>query len=244
MQSSQYLNVAFAACLAIVGCTPVPETATVPAPAPAPDSPRVPTLPVPATPPGHVHQSPQAHAPGALPPDAQFLHHMIPHHSQALVMTALAPSRASRPELRLVAERIAVSQRDEIAQMQAWLQARGHPVPAADTAPPAGAHGAGTSHDGHSMPSPHADMPGMLTPAELASLAAARGPTFDRLFLELMIRHHEGAITMVQQLFAGGGGQDSQIYAIASEVESDQRMEIARMRAILATLPSPAAAPR
>ena len=174
---------------------------------------------------------------------------MIPHHAQALVMTALVPARTSRPELRLVAERIAVSQRDEIAQMQAWLRARGHPVPAADTSMPgtrAGATAGAASgrHDAHAMlPSAHAGMPGMLTPQELQSLAAARGPAFDRLFLELMIRHHEGAITMVQQLFAGGGGQESQIYAIASEVESDQRMEIARMRAILAALPSPAARP-
>lgn len=170
---------------------------------------------------------------------------MIPHHAQALVMTALVPARAVRPGLRLVAERIAVSQRDEIAQMQAWLQARGHPVPAADTtlpaasAPDAGSGSAATGHAGHAMPaSGHAGMPGMLTPQELQSLAAARGAAFDRLFLELMIRHHEGAITMVRDLFAAGGGQDSQVFAIASEVESDQRMEIARMQAILATLPS------
>lgn len=191
--------------------------------------------------PGHVHQAPVA-APGDLPPDAQFLHHMIPHHAQALVMTALVPARASRAELRLVAERIAVSQRDEIAQMQAWLQARAHPVPAADTVLPAAAPAGATDHDAHAgrvMPgSDHAGMPGMLTAQELQALAAARGPVFDRMFLELMIRHHEGAITMVRDLFARGGGQDSQVFAIASEVESDQRMEIARMQALLATLPS------
>lgn len=160
-------------------------------------------------------------------------------------MTSLLPARTSRPELRLMAERIAVSQRDEIAQMQAWLRAHGHPVPAVDTVMPGmGGQAAPAAHGGHAahaMPAEsHSGMPGMLTTRELQTLAAARGPAFDRLFLELMIRHHEGAITMVRELFSGGGGQESQVFAIASEVESDQRMEIARMQALLRTLPSAA----
>lgn len=172
--------------------------------------------------------------PGA---DAQFLQHMIPHHAQALVMTSLVPARTQRPEIRLMAERIAVSQRDEIAQMRSWLEARGADVPALDTVggAPAGhaAHGGAGAGAGT-----HASMPGMLSEAELGRLRAARGLEFDRLFLESMIRHHQGAITMVQELFTGGGGQESQIYAVASEIESDQRMEIARMERLLASLPT------
>lgn len=243
MQSSFVISVATVACLALAGCTPVPEPASAPVPEPAPPIPAR-TLPVPATPPGHVHHAPAAPRPGDLPADAEFLHHMIPHHAQALVMTALVPARAARAELRLVAERIAVSQRDEIAQMQSWLRARGHPVPAADTAMPGAAGGTSGAHDAHAMPSAHAGMPGMLTTRELQSLAAARGSAFDRMFLEFMIRHHEGAITMVRDLFARGGGQDSQVFSIASEVESDQRMEIARMQSLLATLPSAPASPQ
>lgn len=223
------LKSALVASIVAVGCAPAPARVSppvsAPAPAPAPDA-----------------------SANADAPDVEFLHHMIPHHAQALVMTALVPGRAARPEIGLIAERIAVSQRDEIALMQSWLRAHGHSVPAADTTLPAAsadaevAHGAAAhdaAHPGHAAPATsHSAMPGMLTPAQLRSLAAARGPAFDRLFLELMIRHHEGAITMVQDLFAQGGGQDSQVFAIASEVESDQRMEIARMQALLATLPS------
>lgn len=78
----------------------------------------------------------------------------------------------------------------------------------------------------------------MLSDEELARLAATNGIEFDRLFLQYMIRHHQGALTMVAQLFSSGGGQDSQLYAIASEVEADQRMEIATMERVLAGLPS------
>lgn len=165
-------------------------------------------------------------------PDAEFLGHMVAHHAQAIVMARMVAARTQRPELRLMAERIAVSQRDEIAQMAAWLQQHGHAVPAVDTMMDAHA-----GHAGHA-PAGHAGMPGMLTAGELAQLQAAAGTAFERLFLEYMIRHHQGAITMVGDLFRAGGGQDSQVYAIASEVESDQRMEIARMERLLASLPS------
>jgi uncharacterized protein (DUF305 family) len=78
-------------------------------------------------------------------------------------------------------------------------------------------------------------MPGMLTAAQLDQLATASGITFDRLFLELMIQHHEGAITMVEELFSSrGGGQGSEIFQLASHIDADQRMEIDRMRAMLA----------
>jgi uncharacterized protein (DUF305 family) len=73
----------------------------------------------------------------------------------------------------------------------------------------------------------------MATPEEMARLAAAQGAEFDRMFLEMMIRHHEGALVMVAELFAAGGAQESQMYQIASDVDADQRMEIDRMRAML-----------
>jgi uncharacterized protein (DUF305 family) len=77
-------------------------------------------------------------------------------------------------------------------------------------------------------------MPGMLTPEQMRALATARGPEFDTLFLELMIQHHEGALTMVRQLFgSSGAGQVSEIFQFASEVEADQQMEIDRMQGLL-----------
>ncbi|MEP6679755.1 MAG: DUF305 domain-containing protein [Betaproteobacteria bacterium] len=160
---------------------------------------------------------------------------MMAHHEQALVMTALVPSRSRRDDVRLIAERIELSQRDEIAMITRWLESRHESVPVT-----------GVTHDHATMTGmPMGDsagtagasgmlMPGMLTPAELAQLAASTGPAFDRLFLTFMIRHHEGAMVMVAQLFAtNGAAQGSEIYRFASDVDADQRSEIARMRALL-----------
>ena len=154
--------------------------------------------------------------------DVQFMQHMIWHHAQALTMTSLVDVRTSRADLRALAERIGVSQRDEIASMRQWLLDRGQEAP-------------DPSHAGHAGAATHAGMPGMLREEEIARLAAARGAAFDRLFLESMIRHHEGAITMVKQLFSSpASGQDSQLFAFATDVEADQASEIARMRRLLA----------
>jgi uncharacterized protein (DUF305 family) len=143
---------------------------------------------------------------------------MIHHHAQALDMTELVPERTERENLRLLAERIAVSQADEIRMMQRWLEARGREAP--------GVHA-------HHAPGAVL-MPGMLNAEEMARLAAAKGPEFDRLFLEGMIKHHGGALIMVRELFAvPGAGQESEIFAFASNVDVDQRMEIDRMRAML-----------
>lgn len=172
-----------------------------------------------------------ASAPAAA--DVQFMRGMLAHHAQALAMTALVPTRSLRADVRLLAERIDVSQRDEIAIMRSWLADRGVPVPAADSAH-AGHH---AQHDsgGHGDGAGHAMMPGMLTDAELAQLARARGAEFDRLFLEFMIRHHEGALVMVADFFATpGAGQEPQLFGFASDVDADQRAEIRRMRALLA----------
>jgi uncharacterized protein (DUF305 family) len=150
--------------------------------------------------------------------DVRFMQGMIGHHAQALEMAALLPDRTSRDDMRLLAKRIDVSQADEIQMMQRWLEARGQEVPGL--------------HAHHAPGAPL--MPGMLTAAEMSRLADARADAFDRLFLELMIKHHEGALTMVKELYAGAGaGQESEIYAFASDVNADQRMEIDRMRGML-----------
>jgi uncharacterized protein (DUF305 family) len=151
--------------------------------------------------------------------DTLFMQRMIVHHGQALEMAALVKGRNASPDLPPLAGRIEVSQRDEIAQMRRWLGERGQPAP-----------GTPGSHAEHS------DMPGMLTPAELSRLGQARGPAFDRLFLELMIRHHRGALTMVQELYAAGGGLEPASDRFAREVNADQNIEINRMRQVLAKL--------
>lgn len=153
--------------------------------------------------------------------DVRFMQGMIGHHAQALDMATLVPSRTNRPAMRMLAERIDVSQKDEIAFMQRWLTDRGAEAPVPEP---------GHAHHGHLMP-------GMLTAEEMARLEQARGTAFDRLFLEGMIRHHQGAITMVADLFGAGGAQESELFRFASDVDTDQRAEIGRMRALLASLP-------
>jgi uncharacterized protein (DUF305 family) len=188
----------------------------------------------PAIQPGAPGQSSRVLAPGEThaPPaataaDIAFMQGMIHHHAQALDMTDLLDSRSQDPYMKKLALRIRVSQTDEIKMMQRWLAARGQDAPDP------------RAHHMADMPGmPGMDhgvmMPGMLTPAEMARLAAAKGPEFDRLFLEGMIQHHGGAIAMVKDLFATpGAGQQSDIFAFASDVEADQQMEIDRMTAML-----------
>ena len=172
----------------------------------------------------------------AQPADVRFMQGMIGHHAQALVMAGLVASRTQRDDMRMLAERIDVAQRDEIATMSQWLAAHGQTVPKPDAHAMAG-------HDMPDMPGMAHDsmpmMPGMATPAQMDSLRAASGTAFDRLFLTYMIRHHEGALKMVADLFASrGAGQDSDVFRLASDVDVDQRAEIARMRQLLAALPA------
>ncbi len=103
--------------------------------------------------------------------DVRFMQHMIAHHAQALAMSGLVPTRSGRDDIRLLAQRIEVSQKDEIAQMQRWLRDRSPEIPSAH--PHHGHHRAGAQQ---------AAMPGMLTHEELTRLAAATGSEFDRLF--------------------------------------------------------------
>ena len=156
--------------------------------------------------------------PGFTPADVKFMQGMIGHHAQALEMTDLLKTRSADPDMKKLAQRIELSQADEIKMMQEWLKARGQQVPDAH------------AHHAHGATL----MPGMLTPDEMARLAAATGPAFDKLFLEYMIKHHAGALTMVKELFSTpGAGQESEIFAFASDVDADQRMEIDRMSAML-----------
>lgn len=201
--------------LAATGCA-----APAPAPGPTPVQPGAPGEPSRPVPAGATTAS----SAGATAADVAFIQGMIPHHAQALAMAALVSDRTDNRSIRLLAERIEVSQQDEIATMERWL--REHAASAAGAHDAHAAHGAG-----------HALMPGMLTPDEMATLAAARGREFDRLFVQYMIRHHEGALVMVDELFSTpGAGQGGEIYQMASEIASDQRMEIDRMRRLLASL--------
>lgn len=158
--------------------------------------------------------------------DVEFMAGMIPHHAQAVVMAGWAASHGARPEIRILCERIVVGQRDEIEWMRNWLRDRGEPVPPADATHHRMKMPDGSEHD--------MLMPGMLTPEEMAALDKAHGAEWDRLFLVGMIKHHEGAIKMVEDLFASYGAlQDDDVYKFASEIYADQSIEIERMQKLL-----------
>lgn len=168
--------------------------------------------------------------------DVRFMQGMIGHHAQALAMTALIPTRSSRQDIRMLGQRIQVSQKDEIAMMQQWLRDRHQQVPTRD-AQPGGQTMAGNSMNMPGMTMSDTLMPGMLTSEQLAELAKTTGDEFDKLFLADMIRHHEGALVMVKSLLGTtGSGQEAEVFRFASEVDTDQRAEIARMNALLDTL--------
>ena len=153
--------------------------------------------------------------------DIEFMQGMIHHHLQAIDMTNLLAANTQSDDMRKLGLRMAISQTDEIKMMQRWLQGRGQEVPG--------------EHARHMPGAPM--MPGMLTPEQMARLAEAKGPAFDKLFLEGMIKHHAGALVMVDKLFAkAGAGQQADIFAFASDVVADQRAEIDRMTAMLKEL--------
>jgi uncharacterized protein (DUF305 family) len=157
--------------------------------------------------------------------DIDFMSGMIPHHAQAVLIAGWAASHGARSDVRILCERQVVAQRDEIEFMRNWLRDRGEPVPTANA-----------THHRMKMNGVEHDMlmPGMLTADELARLDKARGAEWDRLFLQAMIRHHEGAIKMVDDLFASYGAlQDDDVYKFASDVYADQSTEIERMQKML-----------
>ncbi|GAB5412901.1 MAG: hypothetical protein Cons2KO_05040 [Congregibacter sp.] len=156
------------------------------------------------------------------PDDVRFMQDMIPHHNQAVQMAALVKERTNNPEVADIAGRIDASQADEIEFMKDWLASRGEPVPEA------------TAH--HAMHMAH-DMAGMASSEDMAKLAAAEGVVFDRLFLSLMIAHHEGAVTMVEDLLEQpGSAYDPVLLDFTSDIVSDQTSEIAKMNAMLVGL--------
>jgi len=157
--------------------------------------------------------------------DVHFMQGMIHHHAQAVIMAGWAQTHDARPDVKILAQRIDVAQRDEMTFMQRWLRDRNERVP-----DPLEHYAMG-----HDMAmSPSEMMPGMLTAQQMAQLDSARGPEFDRLFLTFMIQHHTGALTMVHDLFASpGAGQELYVFRFASDVDADQTTEIARMRLML-----------
>ena len=183
---------------------------------------------------------PSTHA--TLPPrsaaDVEFMQGMIHHHAQAVEMTAMIPSHTQNKDLRSLGARISTSQTDEIKFMKRWLAARGEYVPytmrsaAHDTSNLPGMdmpHGS-MAHDNMAL------MPGMLTPQQMDALRKANGAEFDRLFLTGMIQHHNGALTMVKDLFdTAGAGQDAELFDFATDADNTQRAEIKIMETMLKT---------
>lgn len=204
---------ALSACAPRAGVSPTPATASVP------DQVRADSLRLPYN---------QA--------DIRFMTDMIGHHAQAILISRWVPAHTEDPELRTLASRIINAQTDDIALMRRWLGDRGKPLPSVTPegvftpAPP----DPNDPHAGHNMGG-HAGhtMAGMLTAEQLAELDAARGEQFDILFLQRMINHHRGAVTMVQSLIRDSGAIDETVFRFAADVEVDQSTEIRRMLQML-----------
>jgi uncharacterized protein (DUF305 family) len=183
--------------------------------------------------PGKPTKTLPASTKATLPPqsraDVEFMQGMIMHHAQAVEMTALIPSHTENKELRSLGARISSSQSDEIGFMKRWLTVRGEPV----STPMGDMPGMDKSNQ------PMALMPGMLTPEQMDALRKAYGAEFDRLFLKGMIQHHDGALTMVKDLFeTPGAGQNAELFNFASDADNTQRAEIKIMEGMLERIPS------
>jgi uncharacterized protein (DUF305 family) len=203
-------STACACCLALGACRPAPPSARA-VPIIQPGAPGQPNQTIDAT------RAVDLSKVRFTTADVEFMQGMISHHAQALEMTELLKTHTDTEAMRKLGERIDISQADEIKMMQEWLVNRGQYAPEQ------------FAHHHESMM-----MPGMLTPDQMARLAAARGREFDRLFLEGMIAHHQGALTMVEALMeTPGAAQESEIFGFVSDVEADQSAEIARMSAML-----------
>lgn len=202
--------------LAIAACASTPPPPATP---PSTESPTPATTSIPDAAVARADSLRHSHTPA----DAAFMRGMIDHHAQALVMSEMAPSHGASESIRTLAARITNGQKDEIALMRAWLRDHGEPVP--EVAPDGTM--AGGHHGTHRMP-------GMLTDEQMAELDAARGYEFDLLFLTYMIQHHQGALTMVEDLFSThGAGQGELVFKLASDIAADQASEIDRMQAML-----------
>jgi uncharacterized protein (DUF305 family) len=181
----------------------------------------------PGQPTKNLPSSTRATLPPHSPADVKFMQGMIMHHAQAVEMTALIRSHTNNEKLRSLGERISRSQSDEMKFMKTWLTARGEP-----TSPPM-THMSGSHTSSHQM-----HMPGMLTAKQMDALKKAKGEEFDRLFLQGMIQHHNGALIMVKELFdTAGAGQDAELFSFATDVDSGQRAEIRSMQTLLGEKP-------
>lgn len=218
-----------AALSACAGSKPAPSVAPGGMQRPAAtetSSPAAPAAAAPAMDASHQHHDMAGMTPVKIPAgalyteaDVRFMQGMIAHHAQAVHMTRLASAAGASPRVLRLAQKIDLSQAGEIALMQEWLREYEQFVP--DT----------SSWRGMSMP-------GMLTPDDMAQLEKARGTEFDRLFLTLMIRHHEGALMMVADLYASPrAAQEVDISVLANDVETTQTAEIGVMKLMLAELP-------
>jgi uncharacterized protein (DUF305 family) len=163
------------------------------------------------------------------PADVEFMTGMVPHHAQAIVMAGWCATHEARADLLALCNRIVIAQTSEIRMMRQWLADRGQPVPDSSATRHVMRMG-GTVHE--------MMMPGMLTDEEMAALGQARGAQFDYLFLTGMIRHHQGAIQMVQELWAQpGSATEDTVWRFSNDVVADQSAEIERMQIMLESIP-------
>jgi uncharacterized protein (DUF305 family) len=217
-------GLALTAAVGLAACTrPAPDQKTdQPAPAATPQAPAIVQPGAPGQASTVVSSVPAFHGPSHTDADVKFMQGMIHHHNQALMMVAMIQTHTKTPQLIAMGQKIQLSQSGEIEAMKEWLTARKQEVPMimAD----------GAAHTGHGN---MAAMPGMLTPEQMKALDAARGAKFDELFLTGMIQHHKGALAMVADLRAAGGGRETNIGDFLNEVDNDQRMEIVRMYGLL-----------
>jgi uncharacterized protein (DUF305 family) len=178
----------------------------------------------PGTPGRRLPPSTSAVAPPRSQADIEFMQGMIMHHAQAVEMTALISSHTENKEIRVLGERISLSQADEIKFMKRWLVARGAPVSMSMPGMP----------DMDMTGKPVRAMPGMLTPEQMKELRQAKGAEFDRYFLTGMIQHHKGALVMVKELFdTPGAGEDADLFDFATDADNTQRAEINIMEDML-----------
>lgn len=158
--------------------------------------------------------------------DVTFAQQMIPHHQQAIQMAQMAGNHSQNPRIKDLARRIEAEQQPEIQTMTGWLQAWGKPVPTSN--PPMTPH--------MPMPSmPMAPMPGMASDQDMTQMMGMHGPEFDRMFLQMMTRHHQGAIDMARTEQAHGINPDAK--QLAHNIETSQTAEIAQMQQLLTTIP-------
>ena len=178
--------------------------------------------------PGKPSRTLPSNTPATLPTrskaDVEFMQGMIMHHAQAVEMIGLIASHTENKDLRALGARISSSQSSEIKFMKRWLATRGEPT----SMEMAGMPGMGASGGAMAL------MPGMLSAQQMEALRNAKGAEFDRLFLTGMIQHHDGALTMVKDLFdTAGAGQDAEIFNFATDADNTQRAEIKIMQSML-----------